>query len=205
MGIEKVAAKMPFIQANPQLVGKHEPIQGTIEMTRRAPRIAAAIIAFLLSVLLATPARPAQEGIELLSTYIGEWSGESVLQGGETPKPFRCRLTISKGNQAKINYSGRCTLVNTNISVAGTIAYDAASRRYQAVMSSNAGFSGYAVGVQKGENITFDLAEKETDRGGNDVRIGARIELTGEAIVVDFELEFNDSGEILTASVPFSR
>ena len=72
-------------------------------------------------------------------------------------------------------------------------------------MSSNAGFSGYAIGIQKGDNISFDLAEREKDRGGNDVRIGARIELTGDAIVVDFEVEFNNSGQILTASVPFAR
>jgi hypothetical protein len=178
---------------------------GTTEMTRSGLRAVTAIMAFLLSFAMASPAYPAQPGIEVLSTYIGEWKGESVLQGGETPKPFRCRLTIAKGNQSKINYSGRCTLVNTNISVAGTIGYNNSAKRYEAVMSSNAGFSGYAIGIQHGDNISFDLAEKEKDRGGNDVRIGARIELTGESIVVDFEMEFNNSGDILTASVPFSR
>lgn len=174
-------------------------------MTRSGLRTVTAVFALLLSFVMATPAYTAQPGIEVLSTYIGEWQGESVLQGGDTPKPFKCRLTIAKGKQAKINYSGRCTLVNTNISVAGTIGYNASAKRYEAVMSSNAGFSGYAVGIQNGDNITFDLAEKEKDRGGNDVRIGARIKLTGEAIVVDFEMEFNNSGDILTASVPFSR
>lgn len=175
-------------------------------MTRKGLPAAIAILTFLLSSLVAaTSARAEETGMDLLSTYIGSWSGESVLEGGEAPKPFRCRLTISPGNQGKINYSGRCTVVKTNLSVAGTIAYNAAARRYEAVMSSNAGFSGYAVGIQHGDHISFDLAEREKDRGGNDVRIGARIELTGDAIVVDFEVEFNDSGEILTASVPFSR
>ncbi len=47
--------------------------------------------------------------------------------------------------------------------------------------------------------------EKGTDRGGNLVRIGSKIILTGNIITVDFEVEFNASGEILTASVPFTR
>jgi len=72
-------------------------------------------------------------------------------------------------------------------------------------MSSNAGFKGFAVGLQQGDNIIFSLSEKETDRGGNAVRIGSTITLTGTAITVDFEVEFNESGEILTASVPFER
>jgi len=44
-------------------------------------------------------------------------------------------LTIAKGNQAKINYSGRCApWFNMNLSVAGTIAFDDSAQHYQAVM-----------------------------------------------------------------------
>ena len=92
-----------------------------------------------------------------------------------------------------------------NLSVAGTIGFDDSTQRYQAVMSSNAGFTGYAIGRKQGDQITFDLAERETARGGNVVRIGSHIQLIGDAITVDFEVEFNNSGEVLTASVPFSR
>jgi hypothetical protein len=114
-------------------------------------------------------------------------------------------LTVAKGNQAKINYSGRCTLINMNLSVNGTIAFDDATRRYLAAMSSNAGFTGQAIGRRQGDRISFDLTEKQKDRGGNDVRIGSTIQLVGNSITVDFEVEFNNSGEVLTASVPFSR
>lgn len=131
--------------------------------------------------------------------------GASTLVGGQTPEPFRCRLSIGKGSQAKINYAGRCTLVDMNLSVSGTIAYDDKSQRYQAAMSSNAGFSGVAVGKKQGDTISFDLKEKQVDRGGNAVRIGSRIKLINGSITVDFEVEFNNSGQILTASVPFSR
>ncbi len=151
-----------------------------------------------------TQAGPAE--IDLLQAYIGNWQGQGALVGGESPEPFRCRLSVSKGNQAKINYAGRCSLVNMNLSVSGTIAFDEKARRYQAAMSSNAGFTGVAVGRQQGDRISFDLSEKQVDRGGNDVRIGSRINLVGtKQITVDFEVEFNNSGQVLTASVPFSK
>lgn len=174
-------------------------------MMRMRLRAATTVVAIVLSSLLAVPAQSGQAELDRLASYIGDWSGAGTLVGGEAPESFRCRLTIAKGNQAKINYSGRCTLVNMNLSVAGTIAFDDATQRYQAAMSSNAGFTGIAIGRLQGDRISFDLAEKQKDRGGNEVRIGSRISLIGDAIRVDFEVEFNNSGEILTASVPFSR
>ncbi|MBI4921284.1 MAG: hypothetical protein HY834_06005 [Devosia nanyangense] len=173
-------------------------------MTKRLHIVTAFAVVLLLG-LLPAAARAGQAELDLLASYIGKWSGDGVLVGGKAPESFRCRLTIAKGNQAKINYSGRCTLVNMNLSVAGTIGYDDASRRYQAVMSSNAGFTGYAIGLKQGDQISFDLAERQTDRGGNDVRIGSTIRLIGDSITVDFEVEFNNSGDLLTASVPFAR
>jgi hypothetical protein len=174
-------------------------------MTRKRWSVVTAIAAFMLASLAAAPARAGQAELDLLKSYIGDWSGSGVLTGGKAPESFRCRLNIAKGAQAKINYSGRCTLVNMNLSVAGTIAYDDAGQRYQAAMSSNAGFTGYAIGRQQGNQITFDLAEKQVDRGGNTVRIGARIHLIGGSITVDYQVEFNNSGDILTAVVPFAK
>ncbi len=166
------------------------------------------IIAAMTLVLIGnvTPATAGPAEVALLSNYIGEWSGASVLQGGDKPEPFTCRLTIDKGNQAKINYAGRCTLVNMNLSVSGTIAYDDATQTYQAIMGSNAGYKGVAVGRVQGDKITFDLAEKESDRAGRPVRLGASITLVGSnSITVDYQVEFNDSGTVLTATVPFAK
>jgi len=143
--------------------------------------------------------------MSLLETYVGNWKGEGNLVGGQKPEPFRCRLNVTKGNLNKVNYAGRCTLVDMNLSVSGTIAFDDKARRYQAVMSSNAGFKGTAVGRISGNTITFDLAEQETDSGGNNVRIGSHLELVGDRIAIDFEVEFNNSGNVLTAHVPFAR
>lgn len=161
--------------------------------------------AIMVGGLAVQPAQAGEEELALLSSYIGDWKGSGALIGGEKPESFRCRLGVSKGNQAKINYAGRCTLVDMTLSVSGTIAYDDKIRRYQAAMSSNAGFTGMAIGQKKGNAISFDLAEKQVDRGGNNVRIGSKITLIGDQIKVDFEVEFNESGNILTASVPFTR
>lgn len=168
-------------------------------MMRRHLQAAVAVAAMALT-------GPAVAGpVELLDSYVGDWKGSGALVGGQNPEPFRCRLGISKGNLNKINYAGRCSLIDMNLSVSGTIAFDDKAQRYQAVMSSNAGFTGLAVGQIQGDTISFDLREKQKDRGGNDVRIGSRILLKENAITVDFEVEFNNSGQVLTASVPFSR
>jgi hypothetical protein len=168
-------------------------------MMRRHLQAAVAVAAMALT-------GPAFAGpVELLDSYVGDWKGSGALVGGQTPEPFRCRLGISKGNLNKINYAGRCSLIDMTLSVSGTIAYDDKAQRYQAVMSSNAGFTGVAVGRIEGDTISFDLREKQRDRGGNDVRIGSRILLKGRSITVDFEVEFNNSGQVLTASVPFSK
>ncbi|CDP52707.1 heme-binding beta-barrel domain-containing protein [Paradevosia shaoguanensis] len=159
----------------------------------------------MLMATLSGPASAADAEMAYLSSYIGNWRGESVLTGGEKPEPFRCRLTIAKGNQSKINYAGRCTLINMNLSVSGTIAFSDEHKRFEAAMSSNAGFSGVAVGVRQGDRISFDLKQRQADRGGNDVRIGSRIILLGNSITVDYEVEFNESGDVLVASVPFSK
>jgi hypothetical protein len=177
-----------------------------IEVVNWRARIASAIGAIILITSSVLPVHAGPAELALLKAYIGEWSGAGVLQGGKKPEPFRCRLTIDKGNQAKINYAGRCTLVNMNLSVSGTIAFDDASQRYQAVMSSNAGFKGLAIGQEQGDKIVFDLHEKQQDRSGNDVKIGSRITLIGNtSITVDFQVEFNNSGNVLTASVPFAK
>lgn len=180
-------------------------IEQTGQFGMRNPLYAAALAAIVLSSTMAIPAKAGPAELDLLTSYVGSWQGEGALVGGQAPEPFRCRLNISKGNQAKINYAGRCSLVSMNLSVSGTIAFDDKLQRYQAAMSSNAGFTGMAVGRMQGDRISFDLSEKQVDRGGNDVRIGSRINLVDGSITVDFEVEFNNSGQVLTASVPFAK
>ncbi|MEO8684728.1 MAG: heme-binding beta-barrel domain-containing protein [Devosia sp.] len=151
------------------------------------------------------PASAGETELAVLTSYVGSWQGEGALEGGDQPEPFRCRMSIAKGNMEKVTYTGRCSLISANLSISGTIAFNDTQNQYEAAMSSNAGFTGIAIGQLQGEKITFDLREKRTDSSGSDVRIGSQILLVNGIITVNFQVEFNDSGDVLEASVPFAR
>lgn len=166
---------------------------------------ATALAGILLSAgLAAAPAMAGPAEVELLKSYIGEWRGRGTLVGAATESVV-CRLSLSPGNQDKVNYSGRCTLAGTNLSVAGTIAYVDASRRYEAAMTSNATFTGLAVGQKSGSGLVFNLKERDQDEEGKDLDIQAQIQLNDEAINVAFQVVYVESGDSLFADVPFSR
>jgi hypothetical protein len=175
-------------------------------MTFLGPLSRAAALAGLLlsSSFAAAPAFAGPAEVSLLKSYIGEWRGRGTLVGAAT-ETVVCRLSLSQGNQDKINYSGRCTLAGSNLSVAGTIAYVDASKRYEAAMTSNATFSGIAVGQKRGGGLVFNLRERKPDEDGKDMSISAQIALNGDAISVAFEVVYVESGDSLRANVPFAR
>ena len=150
------------------------------------------------------PAFAGPAEIALLQSYIGEWRGRGVLIGADK-QTVMCRLSVTQGNADKVNYNGRCMLAGTQLSVAGTMAYIAASRRYEAVMSSNANFTGIAVGQKRGGGLVFNLRERDQDDEGKDLNITAQIHLEPEAIAVAFEVMYVENGDYLRAEVPFSR
>ena len=164
----------------------------------------AAALAGLLACASAAPALAAPADVALLKSYIGEWRGRGVLVGANT-ETVVCRMSLAPGNQDKVNYNGRCTLAGTQLSVAGTIAYIDASNRFEAAMSSNATFTGIAVGQKRGGGLVFNLRERDTDEEGKDLNISAQITLQGDAIKVIFDVVYVESGDSLRAEVPFAR
>lgn len=164
----------------------------------------AAALAGLLAVSGAAPALAAPADVALLQSYIGEWRGRGVLIGANT-ETVVCRMSLTQGNQQKVNYSGRCTLAGTQLSVAGTMAYVESSRRFEAAMSSNATFTGIAVGQKRGNGLVFNLRERAPDEEGKDMNISAQIALNADAISVSFEVVYVETGDSLTAQVPFTR
>lgn len=166
---------------------------------------AAALAGLLLSGLASlTTASAAPADVALLKSYIGEWRGRGVVIGANEESVV-CRLSLTEGNQDKVNYNGRCALAGTNLSVAGTIAYIDASRRYEAAMTSNATFTGIAVGQKRGSGLVFNLRERDQDEEGKDLNITAQIQLNNNDIQVTFEVVYVESGDSLRAEVPFSR
>ena len=173
-------------------------------MTNFASRWRAAALAGLLALCGAGPSIAAPADVALLQSYIGEWRGRGVLVGANT-ETVVCRMSLTQGNQEKVNYNGRCTLAGTQLSVAGTMAYIEASRRFEAAMSSNATFTGIAVGQKRGNGLIFNLRERDKDEEGKDLNISAQNRLDGDAIDVVFEVVYVESGDSLRAEVPFSR
>lgn len=163
----------------------------------------------LAGLLLATPvavapAFAAKADVDLLQSYVGNWKGRGTLIGAESESVV-CRLTLSPGNNDKVNYSGRCSLAGTSLSVNGTLAFNDAAKRYEAAMTSNVTFTGTAIGKKQGDAVVFNLREKNKDEAGNDLTITAAISLRAEKINVDFQVLFNESGEMLKAEVPFTK
>src|SRR5690554_5644345 len=152
-------------------------------MTYFGPRWRAAAFAGLLALAGVFPALAGPADVALLKSYIGDWRGRGVLIGANT-ETVVCRMSLTQGNQDKVNYNGRCTLAGTQLSVAGTMAYVEASKRFEAAMSSNATFTGVAVGQKRGSNLIFNLRERERDEDGKDLNITAQISLSQEAIKV---------------------
>jgi hypothetical protein len=163
-----------------------------------------ALAGLLYAALFSGPVLAAKADVELLQSYIGNWRGKGQMVGAER-ETVVCRLNLTPGNQDKVNYSGRCSMAGTNLSVSGTLAYNDSAKRFEAAMSSNATFSGLAVGRKSGNSLVFNLREREKDKEGNDMTISSQIALSKNRINVEFNVVFNATGESLKASVPFSK
>jgi hypothetical protein len=172
-----------------------------IEPLARAVLVAGLALAGTATV---SPASAGPAEVALLQSYIGSWSGRGQVTGARS-ETVVCRLTLSRGNADKVNYSGRCAMAGTTLSVNGTLAYIDASRRFEAAMTTNAGFSGIAVGRRNGESVVFNLREVGADEEGRAVTVTSAITLNPARIDVDFKVVFNDSGDTITASVPFTQ
>jgi hypothetical protein len=156
--------------------------------------------------MAAAPVLAAPADVALLKSYVGSWKGRGTLIGAESESVV-CRLTLSDGNADKVNYSGRCSLAGTALAVNGSLAFNDSARRYEAAMTSNVTFSGLAVGKKQGDSIIFNLKERNKDEAGNDLTVTATIGLKGKgkSITVEFQVVFNATGEMLKASVPFTK
>ncbi len=149
----------------------------------------------------------AKADVELIKSYVGTWKGGSQLNGNFRGKPagkVSCTMSLSSGNGDKVNFSGKCALAGTTMTVKGTIVYNDAGKRYEAAMTSNVSFSGLAIGKRQGNGILFNFKEKNKDEEGMGMAVNAAILLNPDKIGVNFDVAF-DNGEALSASVPFTK
>ena len=175
-----------------------------MNLVRPLTRIVALVGLLLATPMAAAPALAAKADVELLHSYVGSWKGRGELKGAEK-EAVVCRLTLSPGNDDKVNYQGRCSLAGTTLAVNGTLVYNEAANRYEAVMTSNVTFSGTALGKRQGSGILFNFKDRNKDEDGRDLTVTAAIQLQPEKIGVDFNVVFTESGDTLAASVPFTK
>ncbi|MEO6013581.1 MAG: hypothetical protein ABIQ30_08370 [Devosia sp.] len=154
----------------------------------------------------ALPAFAGPAEMAVLDAYSGTWNGKGTLKGAQT-ETVVCKMSLSKGNGTKLNYTGRCSLAGAQLSVTGTIAYVDANKRYEAVMNSGiGGFRGVAIGVKKGDGVVFDLKQRANDDSGNDVSIASTVTLSGgNKLAVKFHAQFVASGDTIDAQIPFTK
>jgi hypothetical protein len=156
-----------------------------------------------LAGVAAQPAFAAQSDIEYLATYEGDYVGVGQVTGQDN-ETIHCRMSLTPGNEDKINYQGRCRMAGASLSIAGTIAYNTAQRRYEAVMTSNTAFTGRAIGHRVGNNINFKLDERAIEKG-SDLSVAVGIALHSGVIDVNFQVTDAATGQITKALVPFKK
>ena len=161
--------------------------------------------AALLGVIAASvaPAFAGPAEVALLKSYEGNWRGRGTVVGSDT-ETVTCRMSLTPGNQNKVNYAGRCALAGTDLAINGTLAYIDASQRYEGAMTSNINFSGVAIGRKEGDRIIFNLKSRGMSDNAN-VEVTAGIILTPGVITVKFNAVDVDTGKVLNAVVPFSK
>ncbi len=177
-----------------------------MNLFRPLPRGIALIGLLVCCGMSATPTFAAPADVAMLRGYIGDWRGRGILTGADS-ETVVCRLSLTDGNDDKVNYAGRCVLAGNNLSMNGTLAYIDAKKRFEAAMTSNATFTGVAIGQKRNGGVIFNLHERDKVDGtdGEDVTITAQIVLAGGKIDVQFEVVYEQSGGVVRAEVPFIK
>ncbi len=166
-------------------------------------RVLSLSLAILAVLPFGAPAFAAQEDIDLLKSYIGEWRGRGTAQFSDTrqDETVVCRMIIADSEPTKVTFNGRCTIAGRTLAIAGTVAYVEAAGRYEAIMSSVASFQGVAIGQRQGDGIAFNLIDRNAERGEH--RIDADLALQGDSIHMDFKIANVNTGWSTVAQIPF--
>ncbi len=152
-----------------------------------------------------SPSFGAPEDFELLQSYIGTWKGRGeIIWNNGDKEAVKCKLNITKAKQEKVNYNGRCAFAGGNFSIAGTMAYIEEKQRYEAVMSTSTEFTGVAIGEKQGDNLIFELKNKN-EKTGDDFEIDSDIKLEDGELFIGFTAKNITSGRVIKAQVPFTQ
>lgn len=144
----------------------------------------------------------AQQDIDLLKSYIGEWRGRGTLTADGNTETIVCKLDVTSSSNTKINYNGRCSVAGGAVGITGTMAFVEDKNRFEAVMAS-ADFKGTAIGKRRTSGIDFTLRPDPSTGNQKDVAVG--LTLNGDKIGVDFRVTDTASGKSTKAIIPFEK
>lgn len=158
-------------------------------------------------VTLASPgALASQADLDLLQSYVGNWSGQgtTTFSASGNSERVQCKLGITSPQATKLQYHGKCAVAGAVLTMNGTVAYDPASNRYQAAMTGNTPFAGTAVGRRSGETLSLSLQDKNKETG-DPYDIASSLSLKGGNILIRFKVKNLNTGEVISANVPFTK
>lgn len=133
-----------------------------------------------------------------MGNYVGKSS--IVDPRSNRPQPVSCRLVLAGGGD-KVTYTGRCSFGAGAMSMTGVFAV--VGGKFQAAMTSS-GMSGTAVGVRRGNAISF-TSKGHTTMGGAARTVSSTLTLTGGTIRVDFVATDDSTGKTTRGSIPFVK
>lgn len=151
-----------------------------------------------LAAALSVPVVAGPAEIALLGAYAGGWQGSGKVTGIENGT-VECTMTLTANKSGKLNYSGRCDFGSGTAGFTGTMHYNDAARRFEAVTSAQ-GVSGGAVGKRQGAGIVFTMSGLESTYG----TVSSSLSLNGGRIGMKFELVDKD-GKKTASDIAFTR
>ncbi len=163
------------------------------------------LLSAIFMIFIPTSSLAAMSEIELLHSYIGSWKGKgTIIWNNKESEAVVCRLKITKAKEKKVNYNGRCAFAGGNFSISGTMAYIDEKKRFEAVMSSSTSFAGVAVGERKGDDLEFQLKDRNAETGDS-LQIDSEIKLNEGNLFIAFTAQNITTGRVVKAQVPFSQ
>ncbi len=159
-----------------------------------------------LALAQTAPAVAAQRDIDMLQTYVGDWSGRGSMGTGDNEETVKCRLNVTSSRPERVTFNGLCALAGGTVSLKGTMGYIEERNRFEAVLNSDIGFlqDKVAVGRRSGSGIIFNMrpTDPETNK---DLDVAVDLALKNGVITFNAKVTDTASGATTTAKVPLEK
>ncbi len=174
----------------------------------RSPLLRPAVAGFVLALAMAqaAPALASQRDIDLLQSYVGDWTGRGSMGTSDSKETVKCSLAVTSAVPTRVQFNGRCALAGGTFSLKGTMGYIEERNRFEAVLNSNVSFlqDQIAVGRRSGSGIIFTMQPSDAGTNAN-FNVDVDFALKNGTITVNAKVTDTSSGTTTTAKVPLSK